>query len=104
MEAVWEMVSAGLEVSVVEFGERLMPRQLDDSSSARLADIIRSKGVQLYLGKATEEILGEAGASGVRLNAGQVLEAGLVLLSTVVKPHVPFARQCTPANGEILLY
>ncbi|ABI69348.1 putative flavoprotein [Syntrophomonas wolfei subsp. wolfei str. Goettingen G311] len=93
LEAVWEMVSAGLEVSVVEFGERLMPRQLDDSSSARLADIIRSKGVQLYLGKATEEILGEARASGVRLNDGQVLEADLVLLSTGVKPNVELAQE-----------
>ncbi|MDD2620852.1 MAG: FAD-dependent oxidoreductase, partial [Syntrophomonadaceae bacterium] len=94
LEAVWEMLSSGLEVAVVEFNERLMPRQLDVSSSAILAEIITAKGVKLFLGKATEEILGEDGVvKAVRLNDGQVLDADLVLLSTGVKPNVEIAKE-----------
>ena len=93
LEAVWEMVSSGLKVSVVEFNDRLMPRQLDETSSLRLQDIIRSKGVELLLGEATDEILGEGGAVGVKLKSGKVVEGDLILLSTGVKPNVEIAAQ-----------
>ena len=33
LEAVWEMVSSGTEVAVVEYSPRIMPRQLDEPSS-----------------------------------------------------------------------
>lgn len=91
LEAVWEMVSSGLQVSVVEFNERLMPRQLDASSSLRLQEIILSQGVELLLGEATEEIAGNERAAAVKLKSGKVLEADLILLSTGVKPNVELA-------------
>lgn len=92
LEAVWEMVSAGLEVTVVEYNARIMPRQLDENASARLEQIMRDKGVKLHLGAATAEILGENGqANAVKLQDGTILPADLVLLSTGVKPNVELA-------------
>lgn len=91
LEAVWEMISSGMEVTVVEHNNRIMPRQLDKSSSQRLQNLMLAKGVKLCLGMDIEEILGDTNASGVRLNDGQVLEADLVLLSTGVKPNVELA-------------
>ena len=93
LEAVEEMISQGLEVAVVEFSPRIMPRQLDESSSLRLQDLMQDKGVKLYLGLGTEEILGDDRVTGVKLNNGQVLDADLVLLSTGVKPNVELARE-----------
>ena len=93
LEAVEEMISQGLEVAVVEFSPRIMPRQLDESASLRLQDLMRDKGVKLYLGLGTEEILGDDRVTGVKLNNGQVLDADLVLLSTGVKPNVELARE-----------
>ena len=93
LEAVWEMVSSGLKVSVVEFNDRLMPRQLDTTASSRLQDIIRSKGVELFLGEATDEILGDEQAVGVKLKSGQVVEGDLILLSTGVKPNIEIAAE-----------
>ena len=93
LEAVEEMVSQGLEVAVVEHNTRIMPRQLDETASLRLHQLMRDKGVQLYLGLDTEEILGNGTVTGVRLNDGQVLAADLVLLSTGVKPNVELATQ-----------
>lgn len=93
LEAVWEMVSAGVEVSVVEFMQRIMPRQLDESSSLRLQKLMESKGVKLYLGVSTEEILGDGTANAVKISSGEVLDADLVLLSTGVKPNVELARE-----------
>jgi NAD(P)H-nitrite reductase large subunit len=53
---------------------------------------LTSKGVKLYLGLDTEEIVGDDQVQGVRLSNGQVLEADLVLLSTGVKPNIELAR------------
>lgn len=91
LEAVWEMISSGLEVTVVEHNNRIMPRQLDEASSSRLQSLMAAKGVKLCLGKDTEEIIGEANATGVKLNDGQILEADLVLLSTGVIPNTELA-------------
>ncbi len=92
LEAVSEMVSLGMQVSVVEFSERIMPRQLDKSASLRLQKLIQDQGVMLYLGMGTEEILGDENAKAVKLNNGQIIEADMVLLSTGVKPNIELAR------------
>ncbi|MGE5398629.1 MAG: FAD-dependent oxidoreductase [Chitinophagales bacterium] len=91
LEAVWEMISSGLDVTVIEHNNRIMPRQLDESSSLRLQKLMLEKGVKLCLGKDTEEITGEARVTGIKLNDGQVIEADLVLLSTGVKPNIELA-------------
>ncbi len=91
LEAVWEMVQAGLQVSVVEFFATLMPRQLDPASGKRLQEIIESKGVKLYMGRQTKEITGADRVQGVMLDNGDLLDADLVLLSTGVKPNIELA-------------
>ena len=78
---------------MVEFSERIMPRQLDADFSTRLQELMEAKGVKLHLGVSTEEITGDTAATGVRLNNGTVIEADLVLLSTGVKPNVELAVQ-----------
>lgn len=92
LEAVEEMTALGLKVAVVEFSPRLMPRQLDESSSARLQKLMQDKGIELHLGVETEAIMGEGRVSGVKLKNGQVLPADLVLLSTGVKPNLELAQ------------
>lgn len=92
LEAVSEMMDLGLQVSVVEFAPRLMPRQLDESSSLRLQKIMQDKGVDLYLGLGTEAIQGDDQVKEVKLNNGQVIAADLVILSTGVKPNIELAQ------------
>ena len=93
LEAVAEMVDAGLTVSVLEHGSRLMSRQLDPDGSARLEELLKSKGVKLYLGASTEEITGDGKATGVKISTGEVLEADFVLLSTGVKPNIELGAE-----------
>ncbi|MDD3269553.1 MAG: FAD-dependent oxidoreductase [Syntrophomonadaceae bacterium] len=92
LEAVWEMISSGVEVSVIEHNQRIMPRQLDETASLRLQQLMIDQGVKLYLGLDTEEIVGDGKATGVKLNDGQLLPADLVLLSTGVKPNIELAQ------------
>lgn len=92
LEAVWEMAARGLEVHVVEHFERLMPRQLDEESSDRLAQIIKAKKVNLHLASDVDEIVGGIEVEGVRLKDQTYLEADLVLLSTGVEPNLELAE------------
>ncbi len=93
LEAVSEMISLGMQVSVVEYFGRIMPRQLDETASLRLQKLMEDNGVVLYLGLGTEEILGDEHVKAVKLNNGQVIEADLVLLSTGVKPNIELAQE-----------
>lgn len=92
LEAVEEMHALGITVAVVEFNDRLMPRQLDPEASALLRAAMEERGVKLYLGVSTEEITGEGTVQSVRLSSGETLPADLVLLSTGVKPNLELAR------------
>lgn len=93
LEAVWEMLDRKIATTVVEFNQRLMPRQLDEAGSRRLQELMTQQGVELCLGVATDEILGDERVSGVRLSDGRVLEADLVLLSTGVRPNAELAKE-----------
>jgi len=93
LEAAWELKNSGLEVSVVEFMPRIMPRQMDEDGSLRLQKIITDAGVKLHLGVSTQEILGNGTVTGVMLSSGEVLPADLVILSTGVKPNVEVAQE-----------
>ncbi|MBO8158717.1 FAD-dependent oxidoreductase [Thermosyntropha sp.] len=101
LEAVWEMVSAGLKVAVIEGFDRIMPRQLDVDASRRLEEMIKSYEIELYLGVGVETITGENDrVSGVKLKDGIVLEADLVLLSTGVRPNVALAKEAGIEVGQ----
>ena len=80
------------EVLVVEFFPRLLPRQLDDEGARRLRLILEEKGFTFKLGAQAREIGGRERVEDVRLEGGEVLEAGLVLISAGVRPNLELAR------------
>jgi nitrite reductase (NADH) large subunit len=81
----------GLEVSVVEFFPRLLPRQTDIPGAALLQKQMEDMGFRFLLGAKTQEILAEAGKLRVVLEGGADLPADLVLISAGVRPEVALA-------------
>lgn len=82
----------GLEVSVVEFFPRLLPRQTDLPGAALLQRQMEEMGFRFFLGAKTGEIA--AGKKGLRvlLEGGQELAADLVLISAGVRPETSLAK------------
>ena len=79
----------GLDVTVVEMGERLMPALSSDELSAQLADLYREHGVELALGDSVEELHGHGRLlAGARLASGQDVEAYLAVVGIGVQPNV----------------
>jgi nitrite reductase (NADH) large subunit len=82
----------GAEVSVVEFFDRLLPRQLDPAAAGILKSEIEKTGISVRLGAISREILGPAEVRGIRFESGDEIEADLVVIAAGVKPEIALAK------------
>jgi NAD(P)H-nitrite reductase large subunit len=103
----------GVELSVVEMGDRMVPRMMGPTAGGMIKDWCQHKGVKVYTGARVEAIergTGEepgilskiaemvgigsstppSGKMRVRLSTGEHLEADLVISATGVKPNIGF--------------
>ncbi|MFZ5352917.1 MAG: NAD(P)/FAD-dependent oxidoreductase [Bacillota bacterium] len=92
LEMAWAVKQLGCNVNVVEYGSRLLPRQMDELGSGLLLDAIKAKGINVYLNAQTEEFIGHKEVEAVRFKNGAVLKTDFVLLSTGVRANIaPYA-------------
>lgn len=83
----------GLEVSVVEVFDRLLPRQTDPKAAEILKTAMEAMGFRFYLGVQPKEIQGKNGkAVALLLADGRSLEADLFLVSAGVRPRLELAK------------
>lgn len=100
LEAASAMVRSDRTVTVVEFFDRLLPRQLDDAGAVRLRKMLESMGFRFRLGAVTEEILGRDRVTGVRLKSGETLTAGAVLFSAGVRSNLDLVKDTDIAQDK----
>ena len=102
----------GVDLSVVEMGDRMVPRMMGPMAGGMIRDWCEAKGVKVYTSAKVEAIeradapaglfgkivgaLGMGGGSGtglrVRLSGGQTIEADLVISATGVRPAIGFLK------------
>lgn len=92
LEVARALRSRGLEVKIVEFFPRLLPRQLDFQGAEILKGTIERMGMEVQLGKTTEEIMGEDEVTGVSFKGGGYLEAEVALVAAGVRPDLQLAK------------
>lgn len=83
----------GVETTVVEFMDQLLPRIVDFPMAAMLTTHLREKGVTVHLGEGAQEILGEDGRVCAVRTAHHTLEADLVIMAAGVRPRSELARE-----------
>jgi NADPH-dependent 2,4-dienoyl-CoA reductase/sulfur reductase-like enzyme len=109
------LAARGVELTVVEMGDRMVPRMMGPTAGGMIKDWCEKKGVRVFTGARVEAIeaagggeqglLGKlasavglgGGASGsgamkVKLSNGQTLEVDLVISATGVKPNIGFLK------------
>ena len=105
------LAARGVQLSVVEMGDRMVPRMMGPTAGGMIKDWCEAKGVKVHTGARVESItpagtgggliskiataLGvgsdaPAGALSVRLSTGQVIEADLMISAAGVKPAIGF--------------
>ncbi len=95
LEMAENLKEAGLNVTVAELSEHLIP-SLDFDMAADVHRYLKSKGINLLLNNGVKAIKD----SRVVLNRGEV-KADMVIMSAGVKPETRLARECgIPLNGR----
>jgi nitrite reductase (NADH) large subunit len=82
----------GLQVAVVEFFPRLLPRQLDTPGAAILQQQMEEMGFTFHLNAKTREISAGPASLTVNLESGGQINGDLVLISAGVRPDLTLAR------------
>jgi NAD(P)H-nitrite reductase large subunit len=87
---IMEALSArGVHLSVVEMGDRMVPRMMGATAGGMIKEWCEAKGVEVFTGTRVEAI--EAGTPlSIRLSNGRQLTADLVISATGVKPNIGF--------------
>jgi NAD(P)H-nitrite reductase large subunit len=96
---------AGRDVtlSVVEMGDRMLPRMMGAGAGGMIKRWVESKGVGVYTSSRVEEIQKNGSVLCARLSNGMKVDADLVISATGVKPNIGFLRQSgvTCAQGVV---
>jgi NADPH-dependent 2,4-dienoyl-CoA reductase/sulfur reductase-like enzyme len=91
--------SRGLDVTLVEMGETLMPQLRCPDLSAELVELYRSEGVEVLLETQIEELTGNGRLlTGARTKDGRALEGYLAIVGVGVVPNVELAER---AGAEV---
>lgn len=92
LETAWEL-SKFCKVTVLEAEDKLMVRQLDDTASEIMGNIITKAGIDYRVGAAVSEITGEEKVNGVVLKNGEEFKADLVIVSCGIVPNITLAKE-----------
>lgn len=87
------LAARGVQLTVVEMGDRMVPRMMGPTAGGMIKRWCEGKGVAVHTGARVEAIVrpGEAGAPmTVRLSSGERLGADLVISATGVRPNIGF--------------
>lgn len=106
LEAAKALLDMGLETHVIEFADRLMPRQLDVRGALVLRDKLSSLGLHIHTSKSTKEILGNDRISGLSFADGSSLDCDMLVVSAGIRPRDELARKSgiqTGSRGGILV-
>ena len=83
------LAARGVQLTVVEMGDRMVPRMMGPTAGGMIKDWCETKGVRVFTGTRVDAI--EAGSPlKVRLSNGRALETDLVISATGVKPNIGF--------------
>lgn len=88
LEAAWVMCSQGKKVTIAEFMDRLMPRQLDAKGSELLRKAAQDCGARILLATEVTKLIGDDKVSGAETKDGQHVDCDMVIYSVGVRANV----------------
>lgn len=99
LEAAKALKDMHLDAQVVEFAERLMPRQLDEAGAAMLKSEIESLGIEVLVNKNTKEIHGNDKMTHMEFTDGSKLETEMLVISCGIISRDELAKKCDLETG-----
>jgi NAD(P)H-nitrite reductase large subunit len=88
------LASRGVKLAVIEMGDRMVPRMMDQTSGNLIKQWCQDKGVEVHTSTSVEAIekggMTSRGKLDVKLSNGNVIKADLVISATGVKSNIQF--------------
>lgn len=84
------LAARGVKLSVVEMGDRMVPRMMTAAAGQLIHKWVESQGVKVHLGARAEAISAAGGAMKVKLSNGQTLDCDLLISAAGVRPNIAF--------------
>jgi NAD(P)H-nitrite reductase large subunit len=89
---IMESIAArGAKLTVVEMGDRMVPRMMTEKAGGMIKNWVEAKGVKVYTNTKVEGIMSGMPMR-VKLSSGEVLEADVVISATGVRPAIGFLK------------
>ena len=86
------LASRSVILSVVEMGDRMVPRMMGEGAGGMIKRWVESKGVKVYTSCRVDAIRRNGNALSVRLSNGSTVDADLVISATGVNPNIGFLQ------------
>jgi len=80
----------GVELAVVEMGERMVPRMMNETAGGLLQSWCEDKGVAVYCSTKITQVADGDGELMVTLDTGKTIPADLVVVAAGVTPNIDF--------------
>lgn len=103
LEGAHALAELGLDVTVLERGNRLLHRQIDADCSQLVHDHLARAGIQVIYGVETERLLGDPEVNMVGLSSGQTLACDLFLTAVGIRPNAALAHDAGIPVGRGVL-
>lgn len=80
----------GVELTVVEMGNRMVPRMMTEGAGSLIKQWVESKGVKVHTDTKVESITPAGDALNVKLSNGSTLTVDLVIAAAGVRPNISY--------------
>ncbi len=90
LESARGLCHGGLDVTVLEVADWLLPRQLDEDGAALLQRAVEKIGIKILTSAHTETIQGDGNVTGVSLKDGRTIPAEALVVSTGIRSAISF--------------
>lgn len=91
IEAAKALARSGTKVTLIQQGEFLMNRQLDETSSGLLRADVEGAGIDVITHSGAREILGDASVSSVKVHSGEEIECDTVVVCAGIQANKKLA-------------
>ncbi|MFH5210698.1 FAD-dependent oxidoreductase [Antrihabitans sp. NCIMB 15449] len=103
LEAAYSLHLLGLQVTVLERGDRLLSRQIDPRCSEVVAQHFKNQGIELLTRAETVRVEGEPSVTAAILKDGRELPCDVFLTAVGVRPNIGLARDAGIPVGKGVL-
>lgn len=92
IETAYALAERGLEPTVVEVFDRLLPKQLDDESAHMLQGMLVRRGLRFLLAMQTVSISNEFGKVWLQFQDTTALRVDMAIISAGIRPNIAFLK------------